>query len=153
MASEPKKGDRLIAKVRLTFYMNDQCTVPFPPVPPGVGYKSTFQVMERKEDQEVGTYTGKSSNVGFEVDWVQQYRKVPAWPNKPFDVIIPRTSWVKRDQVTGFWDMGVDSPVNDPDNVLNTPAPTEPDQTNTYLFMALGAAAFWKFLLPKIKEQ
>ncbi|TLU91996.1 hypothetical protein [Dyadobacter sediminis] len=111
--------------------------------------------MERTKNQEVGTYTGKSSNIGFEVDWVQQYRHVPKFPKDPTNVVIPRTSWVKRDQVTGFWDMGVDSPINDPDvNVpTTTPAPVEPDQTNTYLFIALGAAVFWKFLLPKINKQ
>jgi hypothetical protein len=152
MASIPLAGDRLIAKVRLTFYLDSECSIEFPPVPPGFGYKDSFQVPERQSGEEVGTYTGQSSQYGYEVEWVQQYRKVPTWPSKPFNVIIQRKSWVKKGQVTGYWDKGIDSPLNDPTNPINTPPPPPPkDNTNTFLLLAVGAGLFFKFVAPKLK--
>lgn len=123
MAAVPSKGDRLTAKVRLLFYVDENCTRDFPPVPPGIGYKTTFQIMDRAAGSEVGVFTGKMSEIGYEVDWIQQYRHVPDYPMKPSNIIQPRTSWVKRDEVTGYWDTGVDSPLNDPANVINVPVP------------------------------
>lgn len=143
MASIPLKGDRLTAKVRLLFYTDEQCTKEFPPVPPGVGYKTTFQVSDRKPGDEVGSYTGNLSDVGYEVDWVQQYRYVPDWPKKPTDIVINRRSWVKRDQVTGFWDKGVDAPTPPPSGDDKTPPPA--DNTNLFLGAAVAVAAFMKF--------
>ncbi len=140
MAAVPSKGDRLTAKVRLIFYVDENCTRDFPPVPPGIGYKTTFQIMDRAAGSEVGVFTGKMSEIGYQVDWIQQYRHVPEWPKKAQNIITPRTSWVKKDEVTGYWDTGVDAPkVEDP------PPPPPPDNTNTFLGLAIVGAGIFKF--------
>ncbi|WP_439582969.1 hypothetical protein [Dyadobacter bucti] len=141
MADVPSKGDRLTAKVRLIFYVDENCTRDFPPVPPGIGYKTTFQIMDREAGSEVGVFTGKMSEIGYEVDWIQQYRHVPEWPKAPQNIIIPRTSWVKKNEVTGFWDTGVDAP--QVETVYTDPPPV--DNTNTFLGLAIVGAGIFKF--------
>lgn len=153
MAGVPSKDDKLTAKVLMYFYMDDKCTVPFPPVPPGIGYKRSWQVADRKAGEEVGLFTGISSDVAYQVNWVQKYR-VTANTRNPYDRIIARTSFVRKSEVTGFWDKGVDSPLTNPNNVVNQPIVVDTtDNTNLYLGLALAGTAFVKFILPKIQNK
>ncbi|WP_353720187.1 hypothetical protein [Dyadobacter sp. 676] len=155
MASVPIKGDRLMAKVELTSYSDKECTKMSLPIPPGPGgYKKSFQFpAKRATGDEVGVYTGNSSDVGYEVEMVWKWRAgKPGIPWKYFDAYKFVTAWVKKDQVTGYWDQGVDSPLNDPKNPINTPPPQgDKDNTNTYLLLAVGAGLFFKFVAPKLK--
>jgi len=157
MASVPVKGDRLTAKVELTSYIDKECTVMSPPIPPGPGgYKKEFQFpAKRAAGDEVGVYTGNASGVGYEVEMIWKWRAgKPTFIDSVWrysDMYKFVTAWVKKDQVTGYWDKGVDSPLNDPTNPINTPPPPPPkDNTNTFLLLAVGAGLFFKFVAPKL---
>jgi hypothetical protein len=147
MASVPLKGDRITAKVDLTVYTDKECAKPFPWLPPGPnGLRSTLQKPgERKLGEVVGTYTGNSSESGFEVDFTLKYdvavKKLFGWDYQT--VTKPVLLWVKKDQVTGFWDKGVDAPKL-PDKLV-APGDQSSDNTNLFLGLAVGAAALWKF--------
>lgn len=154
MASSPTKGDRLIAKVKTYFFTDDTCKKP---VPPGFGEKNGIIVPVRLAGEEVGVYTGESKeqpdgSVNYQVDWVFQFRVVPPWPKKPYDSINKLKSWVIGSEVTGYWDKGVDSPLNDPKNQVPPPPPSGDDNTNLYLVLALGATIFLKFILPNMRR-
>ena len=154
MASTPLKGDRLSAKVDLTVYLDQECTKPYPPLPPGPNglRESTQYPGTRKAGEEVGPFSGNASAVGYEVDDFQLKYTVATPPAffwekwRYIDVIKPARVWVKRDQVTGFWDNGVDAPKvpkTDNDN------PPPPDNTNLILGAAVVLAAFLKFRNPR----
>lgn len=151
MASVPSAGDKLIAKVRLFFYRDPECKIP---MPPGNAGKGDLAYPERLAGDEVGTFTGvtgKSSDgqITYEVDWVFQFRVRPPWPNKAFDSINKLKSFVKGNEVTGFWDKGVDAPAPPKNDIIDLP----PDNTNLYLGLALAGTAFVKFILPKIQNK
>lgn len=157
MASVPSKGERLIAKVAFTPYMDKECTQEVLPVVPGPnGLRKTVQFPAfRETGEEVGYYTGASSEKGYEVEMVLRYKVAVQqfwgnWVNQ--DVIKFAMLWVKKDHVTGYWDKGVDSPLNDPKNPINTQPPPPKDNTNTFLLLAVGAGLFFKFVTPKMKS-
>lgn len=146
MASIPLKGDRLTAKVDLTVYTDSECAKSYPVLPPGPsGLRKTTQFPGRRNTgEEVGIFTGKMSDVGFEVDYTLNYQvarqKLVKW--EYLTVIKSVLVWVKRDQVTGYWDKGVDAPVIPvPENVSTAPV----DNTNLFLGTAVAIAAFLKF--------
>jgi len=155
MASIPSKGDRLIAKVELTVFQNKECTVSYPILPPGPHglRKSTQFPGVRKASEEVGAYTGGSSEWGYETDYVLRYSVAEYLPFKfkwvTHDIMKLIKVWVKKDQVTGFWDKGVDAPKVPENN--NTPPPAA-DNTNLYLIIALAVAIFLKFVRPNLKR-
>lgn len=152
MASIPSKGDRLVAKVDLTVYVDRDCKMQQPPLLPGPnGLKETVQYPgTRKAGEEVGTWTGNMSEVGYEVNFVLTYRVAQQQLFKwTYNTVIKQVIlWVKKDQVTGFWDTGVDAPVIP--KIDNSGTTQKPDNTNIFLGAAVVAAAFLKFK-PKSK--
>ena len=156
MASVPGIGDKISAKVRLLYYAEPTCKKP---IPPGNGMRGGLRIPEKLAGQEVGIFTGETGKtddgkITYLVSWIFQFRVIPPWPRKAFDSFNPLKSWVRSEEVTGFWDKGVDSPLNDPNNAINTPivAATD-DNTNTYLILALAATVFIKYILPKLKNR
>lgn len=143
MASTPVKDDVLYAKVTLNVYVDDICTKPLPPVPPGFGYRKSFQYPGTKVlGEEIGGFTGRESEVGYEVNFTVKYRNAISLLRPAFDVIEKRVLWVKKGEVTGFWDKGVDAP-----KIAESVAlPAETDNTNTLLAWGLGAALLLKGL-------
>jgi hypothetical protein len=145
MARVPEKGDRLLAKVALSLYIDAACNTQMPPVPPGpAGLRKSFQYINvRGQGDEIGVYTGKDSEVGYEVEITMSYqvamKKLFGWDT--ITVTKPAMMWVKRDQVTGFWDTGPDAPVVE---VPVTESKT--DNTNLYLGGAIAAALIFKNL-------
>lgn len=141
----PLKDNVLTAKVSLKVYTDAECTRELSPVPPGRGYQKSYQYPGRKEaGQELGLYTGVSNGLAYQVNFVIQYRVVPKWPKKPYNVISNAELWVKKAEVTGMWDVdNVDSPKNDPNALANQPLP-ETNNTTNYL---LGAGVLGALLL------
>jgi hypothetical protein len=146
MASIPKVGDRITAKVKLTVYTDRECLKAFPILPPGPnGLRESIQYPGIKETgAEVGTYTGIFSDAGYEVNFLMQYsvavKKVFIGWNYQ-NVTKAVKAWVKKEEATGFWDTGVDAPKVDSPAGSDNPA----DKTNWYLGAAIGLAAIWKF--------
>jgi hypothetical protein len=141
----PLKGNRLIAKVLLSLYVDSACAIQMPPVPPGpAGLRKSFQLINIKDqDSVIGTYTGNDSEIGYEVEVTLQYQvaiqKLFRWDT--ITVTKPATMWVKKDQVTGFWDTGVDAPV------VKVPViETKTDNTNVILGGAIAVALIFKKL-------
>lgn len=147
MASTPSIGDRLTAKVDLTVYLDRECAKQYPPLPPGPnGLRKSVQYPGiRKAGEEVGTFTGTASEQGYEVDIMLTYsvaiQKLIGWDYQT--VVKPARVWVKKTEVTGFWDKGVDAPTPPPSDDDKTPPP--PDNTNLFLGAAVAVAAFLKF--------
>jgi hypothetical protein len=146
------KGDRFIAKVKLTVYQDKDCLKIVLPIPPGPnGYKKSWQYPNIKETgAEVGTYTGNFSDVAYEVDYIYQWRVTKqGLLGTNYDAIQPIKVWVRKSEVTGNWDTGVDAPK---DQVIETPLSlSTPDNTNLFLGIGVAAATFMKFILPRIK--
>lgn len=147
MASVPAIGNRLTAKVDLTVYTDRDCTKQYPPLPPGPsGLRSTVQYPgTRKEGEVVGTFTGNFSEAGFEVEFILTYSVAikKAFIGWNYNTVMkPIVVWVKKTQVTGYWDDSVDAP-KDPKNETDNPPPA--DNTNLFLGAAVAIAAFLKF--------
>lgn len=147
----PAIGNRLTAKVDLTVFTDRECTKQYPPLPPGPnGLRKSMQYPgTRKTGEEVGAYTGNSSEQGFEVDFSLTYsvaikKTFIGWDYQT--IIKPVKVWVKRTQVTGFWDDSVDAPKAPAPDKDKNPPPA--DNTNLFLGAAVAVAAFLKFRKP-----
>ncbi|HEV7379470.1 MAG TPA: hypothetical protein VGN64_06735 [Dyadobacter sp.] len=152
MASIPLKGDRLIAKVKLSVYAESNLKTDLGPMPPGPGaLRETWQYPGvRESGEEVGTYTGNMVDSAYEVNYTVQYyvavQKIFKWESvlKITNAVV----WVRKDQVTGGWDMGVDAPKDS----IPPPPKNDDDNTNMYLSLAVAAAGFVKFILPRFQK-